>query len=317
VARAALERGWRVRALRRRPGATGNIGDLEGKVAWVEGDLEDRAAVEAAMRGCHTVFHVAGYYPGLRSARGDHVAAALRQMRNVIAAAQATGVACLVYTSSLSTIGWPARPDGLATEADWYRSGQSAASRHPYWEVKLAQEQEALRASAELPIVILNPTAVFGPGDVKLSSGQAIIAALRLRCFFSLGGRINVVDVRDVAQAHVAAAERGRAGERTILGGHNVTVDQVVRALAHAAGLPPPRVRIPLGLLYAPAWFIEHVILRLFPRMAYPPTHSLDLVRKAGWYDCGKAQRELGLQPRPLQETFDDAVAWFREHDYV
>lgn len=314
MARAAVEQGWHVRALRRRPGAVGNIGDLAGRIAWVEGDLEDGSALEAAMRGCDVVFHVAGYYPGLSTSGGDHTATALRQMRNVIAAAQAAGVLRLIYTSSLSTIGWPARPDGLATEADWYRSGQA---RHPYWEVKVAQELEALHASAVLSTVVLNPTAVFGPGDVKLSSGQAVIAALRLRCFFSLGGRINVVDVRDVAAAHIAAAERGRAGDRTILGGHNVTIDQVVRAIAAAAGLPPPRVHIPLGLLYGPAWLIERFISRLFPPLNRLPTYSLALVRKAGWYDCRKAQRELGLRPRPLQATFDDAVAWFRAHGYA
>jgi dihydroflavonol-4-reductase len=275
------------------------------------------------MQGCDTVFHVAGYYPGLPSARhhaSGHVATALRQMRNVIAAAQATGVTCLVYTSSLSTIGWPTRPDGLATEADVYRSGQAL---HPYWEVKLVQEQEALRADGDrrprgmpLRVIVLNPTAVFGPGDVKPTSGVAVLAALRWRCLFSLEGRINVVDVRDVAAAHLVAAERGRAGERTILGGHNVTIDEVMRAVATAAGRPPPRIRIPLALLYAPAWLVEQAA-RLFPGMAYLPTYSLDLVRKAGWYDSSKAQRDLGLRPRPLEQTFEDAVAWFRGHGYI
>lgn len=321
VARAALERGWRVRALRRRPGATGHIGDLGEQIAWIEGDLESRDALETAMRGCRLVFHAAGYYPMDLREQVDHVGTALRQMRNVIAAAQAAGVERLVYTSSLSTIGRPSRPDELATEADWYQSGQA---RHPYWEAKLVQEQEALRANANgqqaespLSVIVLNPTAVFGPADIKPTTGQAVLIALRLRCWLSLEGRVNVVDVRDVAAAHVAAAERGRPGERTILGGHNVTIEQFVRAIAAAAGLAPPRLRLALGWLYGPAWRSEQFVSRLFPHAAHLLIYALETLRLGGWFDCRKAQAELGLCPRPLQQTLNDTVAWFRQHGYI
>ncbi|MCC7352638.1 MAG: NAD-dependent epimerase/dehydratase family protein, partial [Anaerolineae bacterium] len=246
------------------------------------------------------------------------LAAARRQMTNVLAAARSTGVERAVYTSSLSTIGPPRRADGLATEEDLYSPG---LARHPYWEIKWAQEEIARRFAAEgLPVIILNPTAVFGPGDVKPTTGRVVIAAVRSRCRFYPDLRTNVIDVRDVAQAHLAASEHGRSGERYILGAYNITGREQVAALAEVEGLPPPSFKIPLpGWLFGPARLLEHGLYRLAPQARFlVPTQAMEFQRLGGWYDSSKAEQELGLRAsRTLVETMRDTVAWFRQNGYL
>ena len=219
IARAAVARGWQVRGLRRRPHATGAVGDLE--VEWVSGDLADPASLVAAMRGCPLVFHAAAYYPHRARDVWDTVRHGVTGMRNVLAAASAAGVKRLVYTSALTTVGPPSDPRQLAGERDLYTPGSVPL---PYFEVKWAMEMEAARATAQgLPVVTLLPTAVFGPGDVKPTTGVILLMVARGQLPVTVEGTINVVDGRDVAAGHVAAAERGRPGRRYILGGHNLT----------------------------------------------------------------------------------------------
>lgn len=316
IVRACLAAGLKARAFCRPTSPRLALAGLP--IETVQGDMDDPASLEEAMHGCRLVFHAAGFYPTNSIARREMLAAAARQMTNALTAARRAGVKKVIYTSSLSTIGPPTRADGLATEEDFYQPG---TARHPYWEIKWAQEEIARRFAAEgLPVVILNPTAVFGPGDVKPTTGRTLITALRARCRFYPDLRTNVVDVRDVAAAHVAAAERGRPGERYILGAHNVTGRDLVAALAEAEGLPPPRFKVPFpNWLLGPARLLEHIAHRLAPRSAFlMPTQALEFARLGGWYDSGKARRELGWQPAySLTTTLRDAVAWFREHGYL
>jgi dihydroflavonol-4-reductase len=206
IARAALARGWRVRPVRRRPGAVGAIGDLS--VAWAQADLRDRAALVEAMRGCAVVFHAAASYPQGSRNLEQAVAEVRAEMMNVLDAARATGVARLIYTSSLTTLARRYVP-GMAPldKRDVYAAG---AARSAYYEAKLAMEQIALTAR-DLDVVVLLPTAVFGPGDVKPTTSLVIREAGR--------GRIplyfDAVDGRDVATAHLAAAE-ARTSRRAI-----------------------------------------------------------------------------------------------------
>jgi len=213
IARAALARGWRVRPVRRRPGAVGAIGDLS--VAWAQADLRDRAALIEAMRGCAVVFHAAAAYPQGSRHIARAVAEARAEMMNVLDAARAAGVARLIYTSSLTTLARRYTPGmALLDEQDVYRAGAACSA---YYEAKLAMEQIALTAR-DLDVVVLLPTAVFGPGDVKPTTSLVIREAGRGRILLYFDAMINAVDGRDVAATHLAAAERGRAGERYILG---------------------------------------------------------------------------------------------------
>ncbi|MEJ5199719.1 MAG: NAD-dependent epimerase/dehydratase family protein, partial [Anaerolineae bacterium] len=195
VARAALARGWQVAGLRRRPDAVGDLGDAP--VIWLQGDLDDPESLLRAMRGRPVVFHCAGAYPHNPRTMARDLARAVAQMRNVLEAARRAGVERLIYTSSYTTIGRPAEPGRLADERDFYVPG---STRDPYYEAKWAMEVEALDAArAGLPLVVLCPTAVFGPGDVHLSVSGPLLLAARGRLPFYFDATLSVVDVRDVA----------------------------------------------------------------------------------------------------------------------
>ncbi|TET49408.1 MAG: NAD-dependent epimerase/dehydratase family protein [Anaerolineales bacterium] len=205
VARAALARGWSVRALRRRPEATGAIGDLE--VDWVLGDLYDPPSLVEAMAGCRVVFHSAGYYPTRRSSVRAAVEHAVAGVRNVLDAASEAGVDRLVYTGVFTTVGPPDDPARMANEGDAYTPG-SVPNR--YYESKWAMEREILGAApAGLETIALLPTAVLGPGDVKPTTGGLLLAAGRGLLLGYVDAVTNIIDVRDVAAAHIAAAEQG------------------------------------------------------------------------------------------------------------
>ena len=299
IARAAVERGWRVRAVRRRPGATGAIGDLP--VAWAQADLRDRAALIAAMRGCAVVFHAAAAYPQGSRHIARAVAEARAEMMNALDAARAAGVARLIYTSSLTTLARRYTPGmALLDEQDVYRAG---AARSAYYEAKLAMEQLAL-AACGLEVVALLPTAVFGPGDVRPTTGLVIREAGRGRIPFYFEAVINAVDGRDVAATHLAAAERGRAGERYILGGHNLTLRALLETVDRCQGVRRRRLRLPRALVSA--------LIRLsdaLPFVALPDS----LRMFAFWCPVSgqKAERELGHVARPIEETIRDTLAWF------
>ncbi|MDY6875210.1 MAG: NAD-dependent epimerase/dehydratase family protein [Chloroflexota bacterium] len=306
IARAALARGWEVRGLRRRPNATGAIGDLA--VEWVSGDVVDPASLVAAMRGCPIVFHVAAYYPHRAHDVWETVRHGVAGMRNVLAAASTVGVKRFVYTSALTTVGPPSESGRLANERDLYIPGSVPI---PYFEVKWAMEMEALRATAQgLPVVVLLPTAVFGPCDVKPTTSALLLMAARGRIPGYIEGRINVVDGRDVATGHIAAAERGRPGRRYILGGHNLTFREMQAMMAEAAGRKPPRLKLPL-------WLVR-VIAGAGGLLGVPGTQHLRAIRHWQPLDTTRAREELDLpEPIPFEQTCRDALAWFREYGYL
>jgi len=306
IARAALARGWQVRGLRRRPDAVGAIGDLE--IEWVSGDLVDPASLVAAMRACPLVFHAAGYYPHRARDVWETVRHGVTGMRNVLAAAAAARVKRLVYTSALTTVGPPSDPGRLASEDDLYTPGSVPL---PYFEAKWAMEMEAMRATAQgLPVVVVLPTLVLGPGDVKPTTGKLLLMAARGRIPGYVEGRINVVDRRDVAAAHVAAAERGRPGRRYVLGGHNLTFREMQSIIVEAAGRKPPRFKLPLWLIQA--------VAKAGGRLGVPGTHHLRAIHHWQPLDTTRAREELGLpEPIPFEQTCHDALDWFREHGYL
>lgn len=306
IARAALARGWRVRGLRRRPDAVGAVGDLE--IEWVSGDLADPASLVTAMRGCPLVFHAAGYYPHLARDVQQAVRHGVTGMRNVLAAATAAGVKRMVYTSAQSTVGPPADPSRLADERDLYTPGSVAL---PYFEVKWAMEMEAMRAVAQgFPLVPVLPTLVLGPGDVKPTSGALLLMAARGRLPGYVEGSINVVDVRDVAAGHLAAAERGRPGRRYILGGHNLTLREMQTIVAEAVDRKPPRFTMP-------PWLVT-LVGEVGSFLAIPGTHHLRAICHWQALDVTRAREEIGLpDPIPVQRTCRDALDWFRENEYL
>lgn len=309
IARAALDGGWEVRALRRNPKS---VGDLEGlPIEWVAGNITNSASLRAAMQGVEIVFHAAAYYPS-----GTHprqvpaaVAHARQEIETVLNALRAAQVPRLIFTSTLSTIGQP--PPGenrLADERDTYSPG--SMPKNAYYECKIAMENAVLAAN-DIDAVVLCPTAVFGPGDVHLTMGKLLISVARGRVPAWLPGIINAIDVRDVAATHIIAAQHGQRGERYILGGHNFTVEEALRQAARAANVTEPRFEIPL--------WVTRILVTLddaLPFISISGNHLRALPHWQG-YNTSKAQTKLGLKPRPFEETARDALSWFEQKGYL
>ncbi len=302
IARQALHQGWHVRGLRRRPQAVGHV--EEAPIQWVDGNLDRPESMRRAFEGVQVVFHAAGYYPQRGGAVAAHVSYAVERMRRVLDAAQEAGVQRMIYTSSMTTIlRKPQENGGLANEKHHYIPGN--LPRCAYYECKYAMESEVMRRAAQgFPVVIMNPTAVFGPGDVHMMTGSILLAIARGWGLGWVDAVLNVVDVRDVAKAQVRAVDAGKPGERYLLAGHNLSIRQFITRVAALAGKPAPKVRFPLSLIDA-AIRVED----LFPGQVSLSNH-LRAIRCWNGYDNHKARRALDLQPRPFNETVLDSLDW-------
>ena len=300
IARAAHEAGWRVRAVRRNPKNVGAISDVP--VEWVTADLVNVDSLRRAMVGCDIVFHAAAAYPQNFRQIDREIARSRAEMDNVLQASRTARVSRIIYTSSITTIGKPHEPR-LADERDVYRSG---SVRSAYTEAKFAMERLALRESRTPDMIVMVPSAVFGPGDIKPTTGLVIRDAARGRYPIYFDATINAVDVRDVALSHIAAVAKGRRAERYILGGHNVAIVDILRMACQAAGVPEPRIKLPRGLVSGVIGVTDAI-----PLFHLPENFRTFQIWQA--VSSQKAQTELGHTARPLEETVNDTIAWFRQ----
>lgn len=311
IVRACLERGWQVCAFRR---AASDTWMLEGlAISQSIGDVADYQSLVTAMAGQDVVFHAAAYYPRHSLEWRSSLREAVIGMRTVLRAAAETGIKRLVYTSSLTTVGPPSEPGRLADERDYYLPGTTNSA---YFECKWAMEAEAWRAAASgLPVVIVNPTAVFGPWDIKPTTGRILLDIARGRFPVWLDLQTNVVDARDVARGHVLAAESGESGQRYILGGENLPVRDALEQAADISGARPPRWRAPLTAVRAGVAVGEW--LSRLPLVKPLPLEHVKTIQEWRPLSTTKARRELGYESRPFTETLADTIAWFREHGYL
>jgi dihydroflavonol-4-reductase len=312
VVRELLAAGARVRVLAR-PG--GDRRALERcTVEIVEGDLLDPLSLRAAVRGARHVYHVAADYrlwaPDPRALYRANVDGT----RHLLEAAAEAGAARIVYTSTVGAVGIP--HDGAPGDETTPVSLQDMVGA--YKASKFLAERVAEEAAARgAPIVIVNPSAPVGPLDIKPTpTGQMIVDFLRGRMVASLDTGLNLVHVRDVARGHILAAERGRVGERYILGNENLSLLEIFRRLAGITGIPAPRLRVP----YAAAWLAAvgmEGMSRLTGRPPRVPLTAVRMARKRMHFSAAKAVRELGMPQTPVLDALADAVRWFVEHGYA
>jgi dihydroflavonol-4-reductase len=279
-----------------------------------EGDFTDQGSLLRALEGCDYLFHAGPYFP-LRTLPVDEaIARGLADVKTVMAAAEEMRIKRVVYTSTLFQIGPPRGVGRLADETDPF---ETVFRQNPYLMAKHAMEEEVKkRADGGLPVVIVNPTAFFGPYDSRPTSGTQILMIARRQMPAYVEGPVNVIDVRDVAMGEVLALEKGRVGERYILGHWNTTQGELNRLIARLAHVPPPRFKVPWGLARFGAKTGEKV-MALLHRDPPVPSFFVEALCHFQHYNCTKAIQELGLPQNPVEGAIRDALAWFREHRYL
>lgn len=313
VARQLVAAGHSVRILAR---PSSNLRALEGvAVECVEGDLREAGSLTRAMRGVQRVFHVAADYRLWARDPEDIYRSNVAGTRSLLAAARGAGVERIVYTSTVATIAVPTHDGALPNEETRATLGQMIGH---YKRSKFLAEQEAVNAAAAgVPVVIVNPTAPVGPGDWKPTpTGRIILDFLNGKMPAYVETGLNVAAVEDVAAGHLLAAEKGRVGERYILGGVNLTLKQILDVLSKIAGLRAPRVKMPhavaLAAGYADQWFS-----RLAGREPQIPVEGVKMSRHRMFVASDKAVRELGYAPTSVEAALERAVRWYQENGYV
>jgi dihydroflavonol-4-reductase len=304
VAKLLIDRGYRVRTLVR---SSSKVQELD--VECVTGDLRDPASLTRAADGCGLVFHVAADYRLWSKHPEELYQSNVAGTRNMLTAAKAAGVERFVYTSTVGCIGIP--PGGIGDEQQPVSLDQMAGD---YKRSKFMAEQVALEfARGGFPVVIVNPTAPMGDHDFKPTpTGQIILDFLNGNMPAYIDTGLNVIHVADVALGHLLACERGRVGERYLLGSENMTLGQILRELAGIAGRKAPSIEIPYFVAYA-AGFVTTAWSRVSGVAPRAPMEAVRMARKKMFASHAKAASELGFSPRPAREALVDAVKWFEE----
>jgi dihydroflavonol-4-reductase len=312
VARALIRAGVDVRALARSQSDWQNLSTLP--VERVEGDLLDPPSLLTALAGCQQLYHVAAYYALWAKDPAVFYDVNVTGTRNMLTAARQVGIERTVYCSTIGAIGLPVG-GGLGTEDTPVSLEQMAGH---YKRSKYLAEQEVLKLAREgLPVVIVNPSAPVGAGDVKPTpTGQVIVDFMKGRMPAYIETGMNIVDVDDVAIGHLLAMEKGRLGERYILGCKNLMLQDVFEILSRLTGVRAPSVRLPRSLVL-PLAYMNQWMAHL---TGHPPRIPLEGVKMAKYrmhYDCRKAIHELGIPQTSPEIALEKAVRWFRAHGYA
>ena len=311
IANAARARGWRVRALVR---VTSPRRNLNAADEIVVGDLNDRASLAAALKGMNYLFHVAADYRLWAADPGEILRTNVDGTERLMNEALKAGVERIVYTSSVATL----RVDDLGP-ADESRRLALEDAIGAYKRSKIGAERlvEAMARQCGLPAVIVNPSTPIGPRDIRPTpTGRIILEAARGRLPAFVETGLNFVHVDDVADGHIAALERGRIGERYILGGDNVPLSQLLAEIATLVGRRPPTMRLSHELAYAFACAAE-ISARFSGREPLATRDGVRLSRQHMYFNDSKARVDLGHRSRPHTDGLADAIAWFKASGYL
>jgi dihydroflavonol-4-reductase len=312
VARAVLEQGHRLRVLARSSSPRRNLAGLDADV--VQGDMCDEASVRRAMEGVRWLLHVAADYRLWARDPAEIERNNLQGTRTVMAAALDAGVERVVYTSSVATL----RVDEHTVAASEEQALSAPEAIGAYKRSKVLAERLVEQMVARgLPAVIVNPSTPIGARDLRPTpTGRIIVEAARGRMPAFVDTGLNVVDVEDVARGHLLALEHGRVGERYILGGDNLSLQQLLAEIATLTGRRAPRVRLPVGPLYPLAHAAE-AVARVTGREPFLTRDGLKMARNRMHFSSAKAERELGYRPRSHTEGLRAALDWFGREGYL
>ena len=309
--RALLQQGHHVKALVRPSSSSKNLAGLE--IETVVATLNDDNLAQA-LTGCDVLFHVAAHYSLWRTETAQLYQSNVLGTRNILAAAQDAQVPRTVYTSSVAAIGVPG--DGSIADESYQSPPDKLIGE--YKKSKYWAEQEAHQAIANgQDIVIVNPSTPIGPWDIKPTpTGDIILRFLRRQMPAYLDTGLNLIDVRDVVQGHILAWEKGKTGERYILGHQNLTLKEILEMLADITGMPAPQRTVPYWLPLTVAWIEEYCLAPLGKKPSVPLA-GVQMAKQNMFYSADKAIRELGLPQTPIRQALEDAVQWFKSNGYV
>ncbi len=313
VARAYAAAGAELRLLTRR---TSRLAAIEGLPAdVVVGDLRQVEPLRTALRGCDALVHVAADYRLWVRDPKEMYAANVDGTRELLRIAREEGVAKVVYTSSVATMGFKA--DGsIVDETTPVSLGEMIG---PYKRSKFMAEQEAIAAArAGQHVMVLNPTTPIGAGDAKPTpTGRIVVDFLNRRFPAYVDTGLNLVDVSEVARMHVVALERGSVGERYILGGENLTLKQILDRMSAITGLPSPTMKVPHAVALAFAFFDETISGKLLGKEPRATVEEVRMSRKQMFASSAKAERDLGFRTVPIYNAMRSAVEWFLAEGYA
>ena len=313
VARIAQQKGFAVRVLVRATSPRKNIEALDADIAI--GDMRDEASMRAALRGVRYLFHVAADYRLWAPDPAEIERANLEGTQATMRAALKEGVERIVYTSSVATL--KVTSAGHSADETAPLTAEQAIGVYKRSKVLAERAVERMIANERLPAVIVNPSTPIGPRDVKPTpTGRIIVEAAlgKIPAFVDTG--LNLVHVDDVAAGHLLALERGRIGERYILGGENLPLQQMLADIAALPGRKPPTVSLPRWPLY-PLAFGAEAVARLTKREPFVTVDALRMSKNKMYFTSEKAERELGYRARPYREGLRDALDWFRQAGYL
>jgi len=313
LVRGLLAKGHEVRALIRPSSQAITLRGIE--VERIPGDLNEANSLTRACQGMDVVYHAAGYYPSSHISGEAAKAQALLETHNILDAVRHSSVSRFVFTSSLTTIGFPTKTGQVADETCPFSTN---FPHNPYLVAKVAMENAILDAARQdIPAVVLNPTAFFGPFDSKPTSGTQILMIAKRQMPGYLDGPTNAIDVRDVAMAHIHAAERGRVGERYIIGHWNTTQKALNELIARIAGVSSPKFPVPFFVARVGSKLGDWAFRTLLRKQPPIPNFFVEVFKHFQHYDCSKGLAELGYPQSPLEPAIRDSLTWFREHGYV
>jgi len=313
VARALAEQGARLRLLLRTGSNPANVEDLNAE--RVIGDLRDPSSIEKGMAGCEVVFHVAADYRLWVRDPDEMYRANVEGTRAILNAARNNSIRRVVYTSSVATMGFTG--NGHPADEDSPVSLDNMIG--PYKRSKFMAERVAVEAAQSgIDVVIVNPSTPVGERDIRPTpTGRIIVDFMKRKFPAYVDTGLNLVDVRECARGHIAALEKGKTGERYILGGENLTLKQILDKLGAITGLPSPKVKVPYAMALATGVVDEIVTGRLLGREPRATIDAVRMGRKRMFVSSSRAERELGWRAGPVDDALRRAVDWFRQHEYA
>jgi len=313
VAAKLVERGFSVRALVRASSPRTHLAGLD--LDYVQGDLRDAETIRPAMAGIRYLFHVAADYRLWARDRNEIVTNNVTGTRVMMEEALRAGVERIVYTSSVATLA--VQRDGTSVDETVPLDELKAIGAYKRSKVAAERLVERMIAQQGLPAVIVNPSTPIGPRDVKPTpTGRIIVEAARGRMPAFVDTGLNLVHVDDVAQGHLAALDRGRIGERYILGGQNVQLSEMLAVIANLIGRRPPRVRLPRSAI-VPLALAAETVARFTGREPFVTMDALRMSKYRMFFTAAKAERDLGFTARPFTDALTDAIRWFRDAGHI